>query len=94
MNDTTTLAAIVGVATIVTSIAVKVIGMPHQIRENQRRRSVEGVSLPLWVLSLASYLCWTAHGLLRGDWVVVSGQALGVVFSAAVLWQIWRYRGK
>lgn len=92
--DMTTLAAIVGVATVVTSIAVKVIGMPHQLREHHRRKSTEGTSAPLWWLSLASYICWTLHGLLKGDWVVVSGQALGVVLSAAVLWQVWLYRRK
>lgn len=94
MSDAGTLAAVVGIATVVSSIAVKLIGMPDQIRENHRRRSTEGMSVWLWVLSLVSYVCWTAHGLLRGDWVVVSAQVLGVVLSALMLAQAWWYRRK
>jgi multidrug resistance efflux pump len=52
------------------------------------------MSVSLWVLSLVSYVCWTAHGLLRGDWVLVSAQVLGVVLSAAILAQAWWYRRK
>lgn len=94
VSDAGTLAAVVGIATVVSSIAVKLIGMPDQIRENHRRRSTEGMSVWLWVLSLVSYVCWTAHGLLRGDWVVVSAQVLGVVLSALMLAQAWWYRRK
>lgn len=84
---------IVSVLTIVISILVKVLGGPDQIRKNYVRKSTKGLSSIFFSLSLVSYLLWTLYGVLKGDWVVVLGQGLGVLITGVVVYQIWIYRG-
>lgn len=78
--------------TIVSSLAIKVIGYPAQIKAIQKNKSVEGVSLTLSILSVVAYICWTIHGILKNDPVVFWGQALGVIMSIIVLLQVLYFR--
>ena len=78
-------------ATLMSTIAVKAFGFPHQIRENFIRKSTQGLSRPLYWLSFISYCLWTAHGIRKGDYVVIVGQGLGVVTTALILGQIIVY---
>ena len=87
-----TFAYIVGLLTIITSLAVKVIGYPAQIIEIRKTKSVKGVSFILSALSVLTYLCWTIYGILQKDRVVVLGQSLGVIMSIIVLLQVVYYR--
>lgn len=84
-------AAIVGSLTVIFAILVKIIGLPHQIKQNYRRQSTEGLSLTYFVLSFLSYIFWTLHGILKKDSVVISGQFMGVVTTGIILYQIWLY---
>jgi uncharacterized protein with PQ loop repeat len=87
------LETVVGVATVFFGILVKVIGIPDQIRQNFTRKSTEGVSLVNQSVGFLAYFFWTFYGLLRHDPVLIYGQALGVIFTAIVLYQFALYRG-
>jgi MtN3 and saliva related transmembrane protein len=84
--------AIVGVATTVISILVKIVGLPDQIRKNYRRKSTSGLSIPFFTLGLVSYGLWTLYGALKGDWVLILGQGVGMLTMGVIAWQIYIYR--
>jgi len=90
----TTFAYIIGILTVITSLAVKIIGYPAQIFEIKKKMSVEGISLTLSTTSFITYICWTIHGILQNDNVIIIGQSLGVLMSGIVLWQVIIYRKK
>ena len=85
-------AEIVGFATVVASVAVKVLGEPHQIMRNVSRRSTVGLSPVLYALSFLSYVLWTVHGILINDTYLIVAQSIGVVTSFAVISQMYIYR--
>ncbi|HVV15299.1 MAG TPA: SemiSWEET family transporter [Candidatus Paceibacterota bacterium] len=87
------LIGIVGLAVATMSIAIKIIGVPDQIKRNYRRKSTEGVSLLFYVMSFATYFLWALYGFLKDDWVVFLAQgSLGCVTSGIILWQFFVYR--
>ncbi len=87
-----TFAYIIGILTIITSLAVKVIGYPTQIIQIQKSKRVDGVSLALAITTFVTYVCWTIHGFIKQDFVVIGGQSLGVLTSGIVLIQVIKYR--
>ena len=87
-----TFAFIIGILTVVTSLAVKLIGYPAQIVQIQKNKKVDGLSLTLAIISFVTYICWTLHGLIKHDNVIIAAQSLGVLTSGVVLWQIIKYR--
>jgi uncharacterized protein with PQ loop repeat len=60
----------------------------------KNRKTTEGVSTWLFVLTFLSYALWTIYGILQNDWVVYLGQGLGVVTAGIILFQVWIYRNK
>ncbi|MBI4118379.1 MAG: PQ-loop repeat-containing protein [Parcubacteria group bacterium] len=89
------LIVVVGVAVTVMTIVSKVIGLPHQIKKNFDRKSTEGVSLVVYVLSFSTYALWTLYGFLRGDLVVfLAHGALGCLVTGIILYQFFLYRKK
>ncbi len=88
------LGTIIGVLAVVFSFLAKVVGHPDQMLRNYRRKSTEGVALSMFVTSFFAYLFYTIHGILQRDWVVVSGQGLGVLTTGVILGQAIYYRGK
>ena len=93
-----TIAAIIGTLTVTMGILVKIIGFPDQVIKIHRRASIEGLSTTFFIMTFLSYVLWTLHGILQGDWVVIIGQGLGVITSGVLVGQIvfyWiRGRGK
>jgi uncharacterized protein with PQ loop repeat len=83
---------IVGFLTIASSLSVKLIGLPHQIIENYKRKSTEGVSTPNHATGLFAYICWTLYGYLNYDLVVILGQFVGILTEGIVVLQIIVYR--
>lgn len=82
------LVTIVGVLTVASSYAIKLIGFPDQIRKIFKFKSVEGLSVPLFVFSFISYILWTIYGIIKNDWVIIWGQSVGVIVAGIVLYQI------
>jgi uncharacterized protein with PQ loop repeat len=87
------LIALLGIATVIVAVLVKVIGLPDQIKKNYKRKSTEGLSVVFYLLGLLSYILWTAYGLLKADYVVAIGQGVGVITMGIIAYQIWTYRG-
>lgn len=87
-----TLTAIVGFALVAMSIAAKAIGETHQIWENWRRSSTQGVSAIRYQLHGSSYLLWVIYGALKGDVWIMAAQGLGVVVCGVILAQMLTYR--
>ena len=87
-----TFAAVIGILTVVVGVAVKVIGFPDQFRKNYQHKSTKGLSTIFIVLSVISYMLWTTHGFVQGDWVLVVGQGMGIITTGAILAQIFFYR--
>lgn len=82
------LVTIIGVLTVVSSYAIKFIGFPDQIRKIIKSKSVEGLSVPLFIFSFISYVLWTIYGIIKNDWVIILGQSVGVIVAGIVLYQI------
>ena len=87
-----TFAYIIGILTIITSLAVKIIGYPTQILQIHKRKRVDNISLTLAITSFITYVCWTIHGIIKNDVVVIAGQSLGIFTSGILLFQILKYR--
>ncbi len=85
---------IVGVLAVLFSLLAKVVGHPDQMLRNYRRKSTEGVALSMFVTSFLAYLFYTIHGILQKDWVVISGQGLGVLTTGIILGQAFYYRNR
>jgi uncharacterized protein with PQ loop repeat len=87
-----TFVALTAILTAILSIAVKVIGMPDQIRNNYRRKSTDGLSNWFLICTLISYVLWVVHGWQVKDMSLVYGQGLGVIVTAIIVWQMVIYR--
>src|SRR3989344_5708203 len=85
-------ATIIGILAVIFSFLAKIVGHPDQMIKNYRRKSTEGVAISMFVTSFLAYLFYTIHGILKKDWVVVSGQGLGVVTTGIILGQALYYR--
>jgi uncharacterized protein with PQ loop repeat len=84
--------ALIPILTTVLSIAVKIIGLPAQIKNNHRRKTTEGLSISFMVFTLLSYAMWVVHGVQIHDNALVIGQGLGVVASGVIIYQMFIYR--
>ena len=62
-----TFAYIIGILTIITSLAVKIIGYPTQILQIHKSKRVDNISLTLAITSFITYVCWTIHGIIKND---------------------------
>ncbi|WP_124643236.1 SemiSWEET family transporter [Amniculibacterium aquaticum] len=87
-----TFAYIIGILTVLTSLAVKIIGYPSQILQIHKNKKVDNISLTLAITSFVTYVCWTIHGIIKNDVVVIAGQSLGILTSGILLFQILKYR--
>lgn len=83
---------IVGFLTVISSYAIKLIGFPHQIKKLKKSKSVEGISIPLFIFSFISYVLWTIYGIIKKDWVIIWGQSVGIIVSGIILIQIAKYK--
>ena len=89
-----TLATAVGTLTVIMGILVKFIGFPDQVLKIHRRKSTEGISSTFFTMAFLSYFCWTLHGVLQRDWVVIIGQGTGMITSGVIVGQLLYYRGQ
>lgn len=85
--------AFVTIMTTVLSVAVKVVGMPAQIKSNYLRKSTTGLSGWFMLTTLVSYMLWVVHGIQVHDMALVIGQGLGALVTAVIVTQMLTYRG-
>jgi uncharacterized protein with PQ loop repeat len=86
------LAAVITFLTAFFSIAVKVVGMPDQIKNNYRRKSTAGLSAWFMLSTLISYGLWVVHGIQIHDMALIVGQGLGTLVTAVIVTQMFLYR--
>lgn len=85
---------IIGVLTLMASYAIKLIGFPEQIQKIRKSKSVNGISSALFITSFISFFLWTIYGILKGDWVIILAQGLGVIVGGILLFYLWKYGKK
>ena len=85
---------VIGILTVVFSYAIKVIGFPSQAIKVVKQKSSKDLSPLLFIIAFFSYCLWTLYGILKGDWVIVLGQSIGILASSALLILIFKYRKK
>ena len=83
---------IVGFVTLGTSYMIKLIGFPQQAYKIYKSKSFKNVSVFVYVFSFISYALWTYYGYLKKDWIVMWGQALGIVTTGIIVYLMYRYR--
>ena len=87
-----TLISVVGILTIVSTLILKIVGFPHQVKENYIRKSTKGVSTIFFALIFWCYSLWTLYGILKKDIVVSIGHGIGIIVTGIILIQIIIYR--
>ena len=55
-----------------------------------RERDAAGVSLRMYLVTVAGFVLWTSYGLLIGRWPVVASNVVCLAMSAAILALKWR----
>jgi uncharacterized protein with PQ loop repeat len=86
---TITLEAIVSTLTLVSTLAVKLIGFPSQIHKVRKAGHIEGVSVLYFVLGFITYALWTILGIIKNDTTVILGQGVGVIASGILLYVLY-----
>jgi len=82
---------VVAVLTVVFSLAAKT-AIGHQVLLNRRRKSVEGVSVPFFIIGMLSYDLYSLAGILSRNWMITVGMVPGGVLSMAIIVQMMMYR--
>lgn len=85
---------IVGFITVATSYLIKLIGFPQQAYKIYKSKSGQNVSTYLYVFSFLSYCMLTYYGYLKKDYVVMWGQALGIITTGIIVFLLNKYRNK
>ena len=86
MNTTT----LVDESAIIFSIAVKVF-LVHQIWVTHKRKSVDGLSIPSFIIGFISYVMLAWSGALHGYMPNIIGQTPGAILGGIIAWQIVVY---
>jgi len=79
----------VGVAAAVCSM----VSFTPQIAKIVRERDVSSVSLRMYLVTVAGFVCWIAYGALIGSWPVAASNAVNLILSATILVLKWRLDG-
>lgn len=80
-----TFEGVISTLTLISTLSVKLIGFPSQIRKVRKAGNIDGVSVLYFTLGFITYSLWTIHGIQKHDNTVIYGQALGVVASGILL---------
>ena len=92
MYTTLTNPDIIGYVAIGLSLLTSCYGIPMQIWKIHSRLSCADVSVvTIWVIWF-NYCCWEYYGCIRPDWVLITAEIPGVVFSSVLLVQMYLLR--
>ncbi|MCF6276846.1 MAG: SWEET family sugar transporter [Candidatus Magasanikbacteria bacterium] len=83
---------LLGIFGAITSTMIVLVGLPSQIWQTHKTKSVEGLSVLLVIFVGLSYLSWTFYSLLKPDWFLFAGQAGGSVFGLVFFCQFVYYK--
>ncbi|HEU5114408.1 MAG TPA: SemiSWEET family transporter [Candidatus Paceibacterota bacterium] len=82
---------LIKIITVLLSLAVTGIGLRSQAMKNRKRKSVEGLSFPYFLLLAVSYTFWTIHGWIERDYVLIIPMSAGALISWVVVGQFFAY---
>lgn len=77
---------------IIMSLVLFCMGWPVQIYKNAKRKSVEGLSLPLFILSLLASVVWLWYGIRTHIPLLIIPNIPGVFFGIILITQFMLYR--
>lgn len=89
------MADVLGCMAMMSSIVYLCFGLPVQIVKNYKRKSTEGLSLLLIVFCACTLILWSSYAWVKDpkDWYILGSNVPGCIFSLALLFQFWSYRG-
>jgi uncharacterized protein with PQ loop repeat len=76
---------IISTLTVISTLSVKLIGFPSQIRKIHKAGNLKGVSVIYFILVFITYGLWTIHGIVKHDNTIIIGQGIGVIASGLLL---------
>ena len=89
-----TFEAIISTSILITSLAIKGVGSPSQIKLLLKSKNSNNHSLIQWILMFSNYVLWTIHGIILKDWTIIIAQGIGIFTSGTILYLVIRYRHK
>lgn len=81
-----------GAVTIITSLSYMFLGLPSQIWNIWQSQSVREISLPMFALLCLQSIFWVLYGFQKRDWFVITANAFGTLFSAAIVVEWFLFR--
>jgi len=85
------MSSILGVLAMMVSLSVVFFGLTTQAWKNYRRKTCEGLSLTLMLITLLAYTTWSAYGISKPDWFLVSSQIPGAILALIIVCQCLFY---
>ncbi len=64
-----------------------------QIVKILRERDAEGVSLRMYVVTVAGFCLWVGYGVLIGSWPVAASNVVNLALAGTILGLKWKYSG-
>ncbi|MEK7191903.1 MAG: SemiSWEET family transporter [Patescibacteria group bacterium] len=86
--------SVISIAAIIITFLIIVFGIGEQILKNYRRKSTEGLSFLLFLLSFFGWSSWAVYGLVIRDPLMFVAQSAGALTTVIVLIQFFVYRKK
>jgi uncharacterized protein with PQ loop repeat len=85
------MSAILGVLAMLVSLSVVFFGLTTQAWKNYQRKTCEGLSLTLMLVTLLASTTWGAYGISKPDWFLASSQMPGAILSLIIVGQCLFY---
>lgn len=85
-----------GIAALVMSMIVTLVGFPSQIVINYKKKSTDGFSLIFCIAAFLNSIAWFFYGMSKPeiDWFIVLANVPGIVFLSMLLVQFFIYGKK
>ncbi len=64
-----------------------------QIAKIVREHDASAVSLQMYLVTVAGFVCWIAYGLAAGSWPVAASNIVNLLLSGTILVLKWRLDG-
>lgn len=80
-----------GMLTMIFSLAMAVIALPHQIYKNKKEKSC-GIGIYLILLSCAVYGTRIPYSFLAQAWFIIVPDTFGLICSSVMLYQYFKYK--
>ena len=77
----------------VVAAACSMVSFMPQIAKILREHDASAVSLRMYFVTVAGFVCWIAYGLAAGSWPVAVSNVVNLTLSATILVLKWRLDG-